>query len=307
MQSVMRQTYQGAIECILVDDCGTDKSIVVAEQLIKDYHGPIEFHILHHDHNRGLSAARNTGTDAATGDYIYYLDSDDYISDDCLEVLTEPLKEREYDMVLGDIQTFGEKQGLPFLYEERSEILGNADIFDSYANRLIYVMAWNKLCKLSFLRNNNISFLEGQLHEDELWTYKIMLCIQSIGISHELVYYYRVRSNSIATDTTNAKKKLASYFETVQYIQIHPYTLEDDYHKCLMYYWNLYLSIALKNKIKFKSAYVQLREKCPYKPNKMLLKGRITLKQYKAKLHFALPHLLGYIYICIRNFKNSVL
>ena len=103
LQSVMRQTYKGEIECILVDDCGKDKSISVAEQLISDYKGQIEFRILHHEHNRGLSAARNTGTDAATGDYIYYLDSDDYISDDCIEVLTQPLEVCEYDMVLGDI------------------------------------------------------------------------------------------------------------------------------------------------------------------------------------------------------------
>ena len=107
LQSVMRQTYKGEIECILVDDCGTDNSIAVAERHIADYKGPIEFRVLHHVRNRGLSAARNTGTDAATGDYIYYLDSDDYISDDCLEVLAEPLKKREYEMILGDLEMFG--------------------------------------------------------------------------------------------------------------------------------------------------------------------------------------------------------
>lgn len=61
----MRQTYQGAIECILVDDCGTDKSIAAAEQLIAEYNGSNELRILHHEHNRRLSAARNTGTDVA--------------------------------------------------------------------------------------------------------------------------------------------------------------------------------------------------------------------------------------------------
>lgn len=74
LQSVIRQTYQGEIECIIVEDCGTDNSIAVAERLIAEYRGSIEFRILHHERNRGLSAARNTGTDAATGDYIYYLD-----------------------------------------------------------------------------------------------------------------------------------------------------------------------------------------------------------------------------------------
>ena len=77
LHSVMAQTYTGPMECILVDDCGQDNSIGVAEKMISDYQGTIHFRILHHDHNRGQSAARNTGMDAATGEYIFFSDSDD--------------------------------------------------------------------------------------------------------------------------------------------------------------------------------------------------------------------------------------
>lgn len=80
LRSVMRQTYTGSMECLIVDDCGTDDSIAIAKQMIADYKGPIRFQILHHEWNRGLSAARNTGTEAATGEYLYYLDSDDEIT-----------------------------------------------------------------------------------------------------------------------------------------------------------------------------------------------------------------------------------
>ena len=76
--SVMDQDYD-AIECIIVDDATQDDSIEQCERLIERYNGPILFKILHHQYNRGLSAARNTGTDAASGDYLYYLDSDDEI------------------------------------------------------------------------------------------------------------------------------------------------------------------------------------------------------------------------------------
>ena len=85
LMSVMRQTYAGLVECIVVDDCGTDESIAVAERLIAEYKGPIRFEILHHDHRRGLSAARNTGMHKATGEYIFFIDSDDEITEDCLE------------------------------------------------------------------------------------------------------------------------------------------------------------------------------------------------------------------------------
>lgn len=64
LQSVAAQTYT-AIECIIVDDCGTDDSMQKVESFITNYQGPITFKILHHEHNRGLSAARNTGIDAA--------------------------------------------------------------------------------------------------------------------------------------------------------------------------------------------------------------------------------------------------
>ena len=70
LRSVMHQTYTGSMECLLVDDCGTDDSITIAERMIADYEGPIQFQILHHERNRGLSAARNTGTEAAKGEYL---------------------------------------------------------------------------------------------------------------------------------------------------------------------------------------------------------------------------------------------
>ena len=69
LQSVGAQSHKN-LECILIDDCGTDGSIHFAEQFIKEYSGEIRFNILRHKHNCGLSAARNTGMKAANGDYI---------------------------------------------------------------------------------------------------------------------------------------------------------------------------------------------------------------------------------------------
>ena len=110
LKSVMSQTYTD-IECIIVDDKTQDDSIEKCERLIEVYNnnlkldgkGRIRFKILHHEVNRGLSAARNTGTQAATGEYLYYLDSDDYISADCIETLIAPFKEHaSLEMVQGN-------------------------------------------------------------------------------------------------------------------------------------------------------------------------------------------------------------
>lgn len=79
LQSVDKQTIGDDIECILVDDCGTDNSVLVAEDFIKSYNGRVHFTLIHHQKNGGLSAARNTGIHAAHGEYLYFLDSDDTI------------------------------------------------------------------------------------------------------------------------------------------------------------------------------------------------------------------------------------
>lgn len=115
LRSVMRQTYKGPMECLIIDDCGADDSIAIAEGMIREYNdnanvnlnanldlevnanlnlddnedGGIRYRILHHERNRGLSAARNTGTEAATGDYILYIDSDDTINDRCCYIQQE--------------------------------------------------------------------------------------------------------------------------------------------------------------------------------------------------------------------------
>ena len=86
MHSVMAQTYTD-IECIIIDDCGTDDSMAKCEQMIREYEGPIKFLILHHEHNRGLSAARNTGIHQTIGKWFYFLDSDDEITPHCIEKL----------------------------------------------------------------------------------------------------------------------------------------------------------------------------------------------------------------------------
>lgn len=102
IRSVMDQTYTD-IECIIADDATQDDSIEKCEALIENYDGPIQFWIIRHEQNRGLSAARNTGTKAAKGAYLYYLDSDDYISPDCIEKLVSVVKDDpSIEMVQGN-------------------------------------------------------------------------------------------------------------------------------------------------------------------------------------------------------------
>ena len=85
--SVANQTMTEGIECIIVDDCGPDNSAAIAKRFVDSYQGDIRFTFIQRENNGGLSAARNTGIEAATGEYIYFLDSDDFIVPECIKTL----------------------------------------------------------------------------------------------------------------------------------------------------------------------------------------------------------------------------
>ena len=104
LNSVISQTYDHSkIECIIVNDCTTDDSMDIVYEIIKKYDGGMSFIICRHEHNEGLSAARNTGIEVAKGNYIFFIDSDDYIYPNSLELLLNASKIYGYsDMVVGN-------------------------------------------------------------------------------------------------------------------------------------------------------------------------------------------------------------
>lgn len=212
IRSVMRQTYEGPMECIIVDDCGTDNSMDIVEKLVADYNGPISFNILHHEHNRGLSAARNTGMDVAKGGYLFFLDSDDELSDDCIEILTEPLKTECFDVVMGNVRCFktlssGEKESIKNHLE--LSISKDMPLDSSMMMRTIYqwknMTAWNRLFRTYFIRQNHLHFKEGLLYEDQLWSFQIACLASSFYVSSNITYHYRWREGSIAHPYDNQK------------------------------------------------------------------------------------------------------
>lgn len=197
IRSVMRQTYTGSMECIIVDDCGSDDSMEIVEQLTSEYDGPISFKILHHANNRGLSAARNTGTDAATGDYFFFLDSDDEITEECIENLVKPLATWRFDVVEGLLyDSYGK---VPLLESTKETVvLFPPNILQEY-KRKWGVPACNKLYRASFLQVNQLRFKEGIIHEDVLWSFQIACVATSLCVVNTITYLYNRREGSITT------------------------------------------------------------------------------------------------------------
>ena len=214
----MSQTYQD-IECILVNDATPDDSIAIAERLIADYNGTIQFRILNHEHNKGQSTARNTGIDASTGDYLYFLDSDDEITPDCIEKLSRPiLNDSTIEMVEGcftkifrDSHNNLIEQPFPKPQLEYSSKKAVRDFFFSrqYENKL----PSNKLVKRDFILQNNLYFKEGVKWEDFLWHFHYNKYLSHLYIIPDITYKYYKRPNS--TTTATSKDTLNHYFSLI--------------------------------------------------------------------------------------------
>ena len=236
LQSVMHQTCQDALECILVDDCGTDNSMEVVGEMLQSYEGPIGFKVVHHTQNRGLSAARNTGMAEATGDYVYFLDSDDEIAPDCIQCLATPLQQEAFDMVVGECRIEGGSIPGVALQLPGGTILRGKEILHAYRLQQWYMMSVNKLYRLDFLRHNALQFKEGILHEDELWTFQLACLAQSMTIISAETYIYKLRQGSI-TEHTLSPRHITSLntilAEMSSFAQTHALVGDSDVHNII--------------------------------------------------------------------------
>ena len=205
--SIAAQTYKGEMECIFVDDCGQDKSVEILEKLIADYHGSISFSIIHHDHNKGLSGARNTGIRHATGDYLYFLDSDDTITPDCIERLAG-LAEKYSGVEVVQGSTKSKIDVLCLENRNLDEYCCHYKwIRKAFLQRYtIPVTAWNKLVKRQFVIDNNLYFEEGIIHEDELWNFFLAKYTRKMAFCRVNTYIYRQNPNGIVKSIVDQRQ-----------------------------------------------------------------------------------------------------
>lgn len=210
LDSIYNQSYQN-IEIIIVDDCGNDDSM----KIIYSYLTPSKLSktkIIHHDRNRGISAARNTGINTATGDYLYFIDSDDYISLDCIETFINLSIKYKYPDVI-----FGSATLIPEGWNKLEEVTVNKNGIPDYSNNInfirriiltsfkesltsshyIPIYVWNKLIKRTFVKEQMLYFKEGIIYEDLLWSWKNGNKITSIAFNKHTTYYYTFSPNSI--------------------------------------------------------------------------------------------------------------
>ena len=313
LKSVAAQTYNGDIECIIVNDCTPDNSCTIIKKFIKEYNGGIEFKLLHHAKNRGLSAARNTGIDTATGEYIYFLDSDDEITPDCIELLAEPLKEQKYDFVIGNYDTIGSDIKFPPLLLKYGALPDNDNIRNTFFTKQWYMMAWNKLCKLEFLRKEKLYFKEGLLNEDNLWSFQLACTAQSMYVIKQPTYIYKVRETSIM-GSINAEKTAQAFAAITQgaylWSKEREFLFDNEVIKKILFYRNYALGhiFSIQPYKVRKELYLKCHKKLRIEALWLCHKGMFTKNAMLREIYNYIPGILGFWYLCIyrKIFKGRI-
>jgi len=212
IDSVLCQSYSH-IEVVLIDDASTDSSSSLVDEVISSYSGPISFIHLHQEHNQGQSAARNLGIVSSTGEYLFFLDSDDYISENCIELLLKQVQDDpKLEMVMGDLQQVNETYNWPSFFIPNPI---SADIIKYACSYQIYTMPWNKLINKHFLISNSLFFIEGLFHEDDLWSFEVACKLKHLGSIPQKTYYYVIHENS-----TQTKKSFEFHFVNNSLVRI---------------------------------------------------------------------------------------
>ena len=305
IQSVMRQTWEGPLECIFVDDCGTDNSMEIVNKTILDYQGSIDFKTVRHEHNRGLSAARNTGMSAATGDYVYFLDSDDEITPDCIEVMAAPLAKEPYDLTIGQCRIEGgELPGVDLRLKDGT-VLRGAAVLHAYRQEQWYMMSVNKLYRMELLKRYDLQFREGIVYEDELWSFQMASMARSLAVVGHETYVYKLREGSITVNTVTpvltparVQSLTTVLAEMCSFASVHQMKQNLDVHNIIENF-----RIGCLSKVR-RSAPERLgqvyREQCqviPYTWWECLRLNGKDLKKQVRDFHLALPAGLDLVYL----------
>ena len=209
VSSVLGQTYTN-LEIILVDDGSPDKCPMICDSYAqKDNRIKVI-----HKKNGGLSDARNAGLREATGDYVYFLDSDDTIYPDAIENLVRVVAfQPEVDLVYGGTVLQGED--VPNAYyqidlSKEKAYYGTPEVAKEAVLFVLPAIACNKLVRLSTILQNKLYFVVGLLHEDEMWRWQIRNHIHQCAICDKSTYWYRQENQGSIVHTKDTTRSLKS-------------------------------------------------------------------------------------------------
>lgn len=205
VDSVLSQDYNN-FEIILVDDASPDNCPGICDEYAAKYEN---VRCVHHSHNQGLSAARNTGLSYVSGDYVTFMDSDDYIDSDLLKKTNASLQENFADCVIFGMREeyFNKENVLSKVYElkygEEKRIFNQTDVRKEIIHleeKTFLGYAWNKFYKTDIIKENNLLFENVTLIEDIVFNLRFVDNISSLNILNIAPYHYMKRIDGSLTN-----------------------------------------------------------------------------------------------------------
>jgi glycosyltransferase involved in cell wall biosynthesis len=288
IDSIINQSFKN-IEVILVDDGSPDNC-----PLICDEYSQLDNRIkVIHKVNGGLSDARNFGIKAAIGEYIMFLDSDDYLEENACELFSNYTKEN-IDIILGNAKEIRDNTIFYINHTQLDNpnlsLKGSEALRHELDNGTMHMAACMNVYRRDFLIENALFFKYGIFHEDEQWTPRVFLAAKKTIITDITFYNYIIRENSITRKkdkTKNAIDLINSIYELSEVYD----SLEDDYLKKKL---NNYLVMLYLNAFYIGRLYRSNYKKCI---DKSFLKERATSRRNLIKVRLFCINTIVYFYI----------
>lgn len=191
-------------EVICVNDCSPDNSVDIVKRLQKEYYN---LKLIENEENKKLGGARNTGLKYAKGEYIWFVDSDDMIKPNSLGLILKYVTSNNLDFLHFGWDEFNDANLIEYNKIPSTDILTGTELF--FDERFIWwrnhITAWCKVYKRSFLIENDITFAEHIMYEDNDYALKVYSSAKRCMHISENLYLYRVNNDSITRINYNSQ------------------------------------------------------------------------------------------------------
>lgn len=199
--SALNQTYDN-LEILVINDRGSDRSMDIVRRVISSNPRGNIVRIIDHESNLGLGVTRNTSIDNARGEFLFFMDSDDEIFNNCISVLYSAMKETPVDFVVGSIcevdingTILNNRIYVNAYYTNNNDILHSQydpNWYNTGKSSNLLSPLWNRLYNINFLRHNKIRCLPGQRHEDLIFSFLLYLFADKCRILPNITYRYTI-------------------------------------------------------------------------------------------------------------------
>jgi glycosyltransferase involved in cell wall biosynthesis len=231
LQSVLTQS-ETDLEIIAINDASSDDSLQVLQTIAaKD----ARVRVLNRVENAGVSAARNWGLRQATGDWIAFLDGDDFLEPDAFKTWLQQAQAQSVDVLVGNGYRFSERTAdregaLLSRQPWGQQLSGRQWVADAVRVDEWPHYVWMQLLRRDFVEQHGIVFRENMVHEDIVWTVMVALNAQRVGFCEQAFYGYRINVNSITGSATEASvvRRAQGYIAVVDFLLIEAFALNQE-------------------------------------------------------------------------------